>query len=306
MPDWDAIIVGGGPAGLTAGLYLRRGQQHTLLLEKERTGGTIMNVEWIENYPGFPEGVNGSQLAMDMKNQAVKSGLEITKEEVIELQPSPGVMTLIGKDDTAYTCSALILAGGAKSKKLNVPGEESLSGKGVFTCAFCDGGQFSDQTVVVCGSGDSGVTEALYLAQIASKVILIEILPDITATAILKDRVLESSKIKVQCGLRVKSIVGTEQVKGIEYIDEASGQSGTLAANGVLVHVGLDPNTGYLEGILPLDPSGHIKVNQYMETEIPGIFAAGDIRSDSPKQVSTAVGDGAAAAISAMKFLQIL
>ena len=306
MPDWDAIIIGGGPAGLTAGLYLCRGNWRTLLLEKETLGGYIMNVEYIENYPGFPEGVVGSQLGMDMKNQALKYGLRTEKNEVLALQNSTGNRTVSCADGTSYTASAVIIAGGSVPKKLGVPGEEKLRGSGVISCAFCDGGQFKDRVVAVCGGGDAGVTGALYLAKIASKVILIEAMPSLTATAILWDRVKDNPKIEVHCGTKVTAIVGESQVEGVEFVEEGKGQRGTLKADGVLVHVGLDPNTDYLEGVVPLDKQRQVIVNEWMETEIPGIFAAGDIRSKSPGQVSTAVGDGANAAMAAQRFLQKL
>lgn len=304
MPDWDAIIIGGGPAGLTAGLYLCRGNWRTLLIEKETLGGYIMNVEYIENYPGFPEGVVGSQLGMDMKNQALKYGLKTERNEVIMLQNSPGNKTVSCADGTSYTASAVIIAGGSVPKKLGVPGEDKLRGSGVISCAFCDGSQFSGKVVAVCGGGDAGVTGALYLAKIASKVILIEAMPALTATAILRDRVKVNPKIEVRCGTKVTAISGESQVEGIEFVEEGSGLKGTLKVDGVLVHVGLDPNTDYLEGVVPLDRQRQVMVNEGMETEIPGIFAAGDIRSGSPGQVSTAVGDGAAAGMSAQKFLQ--
>jgi thioredoxin reductase (NADPH) len=304
MPDWDAVIIGGGLAGLTAGLYLGRGNRRTLLLEKESVGGYIMNTEWLENYPGFPDGVVGSQLGMDMKNQAVKYGLKTQRAEVVSLQGSPGGKTVICMDGTSYTASVVIIAGGSVPKKLGVPGEEKLRGSGVFSCAFCDGGQFTDQEVAVVGSGDSGITEGLSLANIASKVYIIELLPEITATAVLRDRAKQNPRIEIRCGLKVTAITGEEQVEGIEFVEEKTGQKGTLKVDGVLVHVGLDPNTDYLEGVVPLDEERQVKVNQMMETEVPGIFAAGDIRSGSPRQVSTAVGDGATAGMAAQRFLQ--
>jgi thioredoxin reductase (NADPH) len=306
MPDWDAVIIGGGPAGLTTGLYLCRGNWRTLLIEKETLGGYIMNVEYIENYPGFPEGVVGSQLGMDMKNQAIKYGLKTERNEVLALEGSPGNKAISCADSTTYTALAVIIAGGSVPKKLGVPGEDKLRGSGVISCAFCDGGQFNGRVVAVCGGGDAGVTGALYLAKIATKVILIEAMPALTATAVLRDRVKDNPKIEVRCGTKVAAIVGDSQVEGIEIVEEKSGQKGTLKVDGVLVHVGLDPNTDYLEGVVPLDSQRQVIVNEWMETEIPGIFAAGDIRSKSPGQVSTAVGDGAAAGMSAQRFLQKL
>ncbi len=306
MSDWDVVIIGGGPAGLTAGLYLSRGNWRTLLLEKESVGGYIMNVEYIENYPGFADGVVGSVLGMEMKNQAAKYGLKIERAEATTLQSSPGSKWVNCLDGSNYTAGAVIIAGGSIPKKLGVPGEEKFRGNGVINCAFCDGGEFVDRVLAVCGGGDAGVTEALYMANLASKVILIEVLPELTATAVLQDRAKENQKIEIRCGVKVETIVGDSQIEAIEFLEEGSGQKGTLKVDGVLVHVGLDPHTAYLEGVVPLDSQRQVVVNECMETEIPGIFAAGDIRSGSPRQVATAAGDGATAGMAAQRFLQNL
>jgi thioredoxin reductase (NADPH) len=304
VPDFNAIIIGGGPAGLTAGLYLCRGGWRTLLIEKETVGGYIMNIDLIENYPGFPGGVVGSQLGMEMKQQAVKYGLKTERNEVVMLDSSTENITVSCADGTVYTASVVIISGGSVPKKLEVPGEAKLSGNGVISCAFCDGARFKDQVVAVIGGGDSGLSGALYLAKIASKVTVIEALPELTATAILRDRVKENRKIDVRTGVKVSSILGESTVEGIEV--EEKGKKITLKTDGVLVQVGLDPNTDYLEGVVPLDRQHQVVVNTFMETEVPGIFAAGDIRSQSPGQVSTAVGDGAVAAVSAQQYLQKL
>jgi thioredoxin reductase (NADPH) len=304
MPDFNAVIIGGGPAGLTAGLYLCRGNWRTLLIEKETVGGYIMNIDFIENYPGFPDGVMGSQLGMEMKNQAQKYGLKTERNEVVMLESSPENKTVYCADGAAYTTSAVIISGGSVPKKLGVSGEEELSGKGVISCAFCDGSQFQNRTVAVIGGGDSGVSGALYLAKIASKVIIIEAMPQLTAEAILRDRAKENPRIEVRCKTSISAILGENKVEGIEI--KENGQKITLKTDGVLVHVGLDPNTDYLEGIVPLDQQRQVIVSTFMETEIPGIFAAGDIRSQSPGQVATAVGDGAVAAMSVQQYLQKL
>ena len=303
MSDWDAVVIGGGPAGLTAGLYLGRGNYRTVILEKENVGGYIMNVEMIENYPGFTDGVPGSQLAMDMKNQAKKYGVQLQRGEVTGIQSFSGKKWLTCADGTNYLARAVIIAGGSVPKKMGVPGEESFRGQGVFNCAFCDGGDFVDLVVAVCGGGDSGLTEALYMSRIASRVIIVEALPRITATAILQDRVKENPKIEVRTGERVKAILGSNRVEALELL-KGDGSPETLKVDGVLVHIGLDPNTGYLEGIVPLDDRKQVIVNEWMETRVPGIYAAGDIRSSSPRQVATAVGDGAIAGMSAQRYLQ--
>jgi thioredoxin reductase (NADPH) len=303
MFDWDVVIIGGGPAGLTAGLYLSRANRRTLLLDKDTAGGYIRNIELIENYPGFAGGISGAKLAAEMVSQAVKYGLQIENAEVTGLELFSGTRYVGCSRGQGYTANIVIFTGGSKNKKLGVPGEAELLGKGVFECALCDGGHFAGKVVAVCGGGDAGVTEALYMAKIAAKVILIEAMPVLTATAVLRDRVKAQSKIEVRCGIKVEAITGADKVEAIELLDE-KGKKSTLKADGVLVHIGLEPNTGYLDGIVPLDDHGQIIVNAKMESEVPYVLAAGDIRSGSPRQVVTAVGDGAIAAITAQRLLQ--
>ena len=303
MFDWDVVIIGGGPAGLTAGLYLSRANRRTLLLDKDTAGGYIRNIELIENYPGFAGGISGAKLAAEMVSQAVKYGLQIENAEVTGLELFSGTRYVGCSRGQGYTANIVIFTGGSKNKKLGVPGEAELLGKGVFECALCDGGHFAGKVVAVCGGGDAGVTEALYMAKIAAKVILIEAMPVLTATAVLRDRVKAQSKIEVRCGIKVEAITGADKVEAIELLDE-KGKKSTLKADGVLVHIGLEPNTGYLDGIVPLDDHGQIIVNAKMESEVPYVLAAGDIRSGSPRQVVTAVGGGAIAAITAQRLLQ--
>ena len=185
-PDLDVIVVGGGPAGLTAGLYLSRGKLSTLILEAESFGGKIKNLELIENYPGFAKGVAGAQLATEMQNQAATYGAQFETGKVIELENYSSSKCVICDNGKSFTSTSVIFAGGSQPKKLGVPGETEFAGKGVFTCAFCDGSQFEGQHVVVCGGGDAGVTEALYMAKIASRITIIEMMPSLTACALLQ------------------------------------------------------------------------------------------------------------------------
>ncbi len=304
MFDYDAIIIGGGPAGLTAGLYLSQGMWRTLLLERETFGGPTSNYEYVENYPGFPEGVSGADLGSRMVTQATKFGLELKNAEVVGIELYGSCMYAMCAGGTGYSTSVIIIAGGCRPKKLGVPGEERLQGKGIFTCGFCDGSQYVDRVVAVCGGGDAGVTEALYMKKLASKVILFEVMPDLTASPILQERALSNPKLEIRCETKVEAIVGESQVEAIEYLELGGGQRGTLEVDGILVHIGLRPNTSYLKGIVPLDSQGRVIVNEKMETEVPNILAAGDIRSGSLNQIITAAGDGVTAAITAMRQLQ--
>jgi thioredoxin reductase (NADPH) len=301
--DYDAIIIGGGPAGLAAGLYLSRGKYRTLLVDKEGFGGQLKNMEWIENYPGFSQGVSGPQLASEMISQATGFGLQIDFGEVNGMELYSGSRCVNLADGRTFTAEAVIVAGGCRRKKLGVPGELEFEGKGVFGCALCDGDQFTGKVVAVCGGGDTGVTEAIYMTKIASKVILLEALPQLMATPVLQDRARGSEKLEIHCGARLESIAGDTHVEAIMFETEP-GRKTSLPVDGVLIDVGMEPQTAFLESIVDLDPDRRIGVDGSMATSIPYVFAAGDIRSGSPGQVVTAVSDGAIAAIHAQRALQ--
>jgi len=304
MLDFDAIIIGGGPAGLTAGLYLSRAGYRALLIDKDGFGGNVKNAEWIENYPGFGAGVAGSHLASEMMTQALDSGLQMEMAEVagIESYTESRCVQLI--DGRYFTANALIIASGCRPRKLNIPGERELEGKGVFECALCDGGRFQDKSVVVCGGGDRGVTEALYMAKIASQVYLVEAEATISASAILQERARSNKKVHLRCGAKVIAISGNGRVETVEIQDSATREKESLKVDGVLIAVGIEPNTEFIGNLLSVDSEGRVVVNEKMQTSLPFIFAIGDIRSNSPGQVATAVGDGATAAISVQRLLQ--
>lgn len=304
MFDYDVIIIGGGPAGITAGIYLARAGYRVLLLEKNIFGGQLKNIDFIENYPGFAEGISGPQLASEMVNQAVRFGVKLEQGEVIGIESFSSTRLVNCADGKGYTCAAVIVAGGTRPKKLGIPGEDIFQNKGVIHCALCDGGRFLNGIVAVCGGGDAGVTEALYLTKLVSKVILFEIMPELTATAILKERAFKEPKLEIRCNTKVLQIAGDEKVKAVEIIQTITGEKETLNVDGVLVHAGIIPNTDYLDGTIPLDEAGQIIINNKLETEVPSIAAAGDIRSGSPWQVAAAVGDGTIAAITIQRFLQ--
>lgn len=306
MFDYDAVIVGGGPAGLAAGLYLSRAKRRAVLIERDLFGGNLKNIEWVENYPGYAEGVSGAQLASEMVKQATRYGLQIEQGEVTGIEFFSSCRWVGCADGQGFTTAVVIIAAGARPRKLGVPGEDTLAGKGVFSCALCDGGHFLDRTVVVCGSGDSAVTEALYLTNLAAKVVLLARGPALKATAVLQERARTNPKLEIRCGSRVEAILGDGRVESIECFETESGLVCTLPADGVLVRVGVEPNTSYLDSVVAVDEGGQILVDARMETETPFILAAGDIRSGSPRQIVTAASDGAVAAIRAEALLHEL
>ncbi|MFC1977846.1 NAD(P)/FAD-dependent oxidoreductase [Chloroflexota bacterium] len=299
---YEVIIIGAGPAGLTAALYTSRAKLRTLILEKESLGGELMNRDVIDNYPGYPDGILGPELGSNMVRQAKNYGAEIKLGEVekIESQQNYKVVTTTSGN---YLGKTVIIAGGASPEKLGVPGEQEFADRGVIYCATCDGYRFTDKVVAVAGGGDSGITEALFLARVASKVIIIERMPNCTANRTLMEKALSNTKFEIKCGVKIEAIRGSEQVEALELCNVPTGQKEVLEVDGILVHVGIKPNTDYLEDSIPLNDKGQIIVNENMETAIAGIFAVGDIRHNSPGQISTAVGDGATAALSLQRQL---
>jgi len=307
--DYDLIIVGCGPAGLAAGLYAGRGRLKVLLLGKETAGGEMRGIEQVENYPGFPDGVSGAKLGLEMMKQAMKYGLQFKLAEVegIELQQDYKVVKakVIRAGEAAYLAKAVIIAGGAYPRKLGAPGENEFAGKGVSYCGVCDAPQFKERVVAVAGGGDAGLTEALYLTRIASDITIIELMPQLTASKILQERVLANPKMKICCGTKIEAIIGDDQVKELKLLNVLTSERTTLQVGGLLVRIGLEPNTSYLKGLLSLDSEGYVLVNEQLETSIPGIFAAGDIRHGSSRQIATAVGDGVTAALSADRLIKL-
>ncbi|MFC2040791.1 NAD(P)/FAD-dependent oxidoreductase [Chloroflexota bacterium] len=302
---YDVIIIGAGPAGLTAGLYTSRAKLNTLIIEREKFGGELLDRDLIENYPGYPNGVSGPELGSNMASQVMNYGTQIQFDEVEQIDIDEDYKTVKTAQGN-YRSKALIIAGGAHPMKLGVPGEQEFADRGVFYCATCDGPRFANKEVAVAGGGNSGMTEALLLARMVSKVTIIEMLPQLTGTKILQERISSNPKIETMCGVKIEAIRGDDQVKALDLLDMQTGQKSTLEVDGILVWIGLIANTDYLKGKVPLNEKGQILVNAQMETEIPGVFAAGDIRHNSPMQITTAVGDGATAALSLERYLQSL
>ncbi|UCD54557.1 MAG: thioredoxin-disulfide reductase [Dehalococcoidia bacterium] len=299
---YELIIIGGGSAGLTAGIYTSRDKLNSLLIEKGLVGGQIGTAEMVENYPGFPDGIGGFELTDLMQRQATKFGLKTVTAEVTGIEPQKKQI-VVKTSEGNYTAQAVIIASGSERRKLGIPGEEKFSGKGVAYCATCDAPLFRDAHVAIVGGGDVAITEALHLAKFASKVTLIHRRNQLRASAGLQEQALSHPKIEFIWDTVVEEIEGDNLVRRIKLRQVKTGEKSTLEVGGVFVSVGLKPNTDYLKGVLKLDEGGHIITNEKMETEVPGIFAAGDIRHNSARQAITAAGDGATAAFYAEKFL---
>ena len=302
---YDVIIIGGGAAGLTAGIYTCRAGLKTLMLERLMPGGQVINAAHIENFPGFPDGISGAEIGPLMQQQAMKYGLDIRLGEVEELAQNGSYWqaSAWGED---YFGSAVIVAGGSTLRKLGVPGEEELYGAGVSYCATCDGGFFMNQTVGVVGGGDSALDEALVLTEYASKVIVFHRSDTFSGEKVLQERVLSNPKIEVRWNTAICEVLGDGQVEGVGTKDEVSGETSRVDLSGVFIYIGLDPNTEYLQDVLPLDNAGHIPTDIWMSTPARGIFAAGDIRQNSAAQLVSAAGDGATAGIAARRYVEAL
>ena len=303
MREYDLVVVGGGVAGLTAGLFGARYGLKTIILEKMMTGGQIINVEQIENYPGFPQGISGAELGLFIQQQAMDNGCEVDMAEVTRLVPQPPYFTLETTDE-AFHAKAIILAVGSTLRRLGVPGEEEYEGRGVSYCATCDGPLFAGKDVGVVGGGDSAADEALTLTQYASRVILFHRRDQLRAQQVLRDRVLAQPQIEVRWNTEVTEVLGSEKgVSGVRVQDTRTGETSEVGLAGLFIYVGLEPNTAFLRGVVELDNAGHIVTDISMQTSLPGIYAAGDIRQKSAAQVLTSAADGATAAIHAASYI---
>jgi len=302
MAKYEVIIIGGGPAGLTAGLYTSRAGLKSLLVERGMFGGQIVNATLVENYPGFPKGISGAELGSLLHQQAVKYGLEVVTAEVTGLaQGQPyGVSTTEGN----FEAMSIIIAAGSEYRKLGVTGEERLSGHGVSYCATCDGFLFRDREVAVVGGGDTAITDALELSRHAKKVYVIHRRDQLRAGQVLQQRAFAQTKLEFIWSTVVEEALGDRLLEGLRLRNVKTGQQSNLQVDGLFVAVGLMPNSQQFFNILELDDAGYIVTDETMATSAPGIFAAGDIRRNSARQVAAAVGDGATAAMSAFRYLQ--
>jgi len=301
--DYQLIILGGGPGGLTAGLYAARDRIKALLIEKGALGGQVLVTDWIDNYPGFPDGLSGFELVEKMAAQAARFELETKYEQVTGLELSEQTKKLVLENGETLTCQSLIIATGARPNKLGIPGEEQLTGKGVSYCATCDGPFYKDQEIIVVGGGDTAVQEADFLTKFASKVTVVHRRDQLRATKVLQEKAFANKRVEFLWNSQVQEIKGENGVdKAV--IRDNSGNITEMAVTGVFVLIGTIPNNE----ILPLDQLGadefgFIMTDDEMRTKVPGVMAVGDIRSKSVRQVINAAGEGAVAAIAAEEYL---
>ncbi len=302
---YDVIIVGGGPAGLTAGLYTSRGKLNSLLIEKGLTGGLVTTTEMVENYPGFDEGITGAELAQKMEKQATRFGLEIIQGSVTRISVNGKIKLLTFDDNKQYEAKTVIFATGAHPRYLKVEGEDEFRGKGVSYCATCDGAFFKGEKIAVVGGGDSAVQEAIFLTKFADTVYIIHRRDQLRAEKILQERALSNPKITLIWNSIVEKIAGDNSgVKGVHIKNVKTQEIRILDVQGVFIYIGYNPNSEFLAGLANLDANNYIITDENMCTSAPGIFAAGDVRSKPLKQIATAVGDGATAAVAAEKYIE--
>ncbi len=302
--DYDIVIIGAGPAGLTAGIYAARARMDVLLLEKAVPGGQVLVTDWIENYPGFPEGISGFDLSEKLKTQAEELGLKIETAEVHSLNLAGKVKEIILKD-RSITSKSLIIASGASPRKLGI-GEDKFIGKGISFCATCDAPFFKEKTVVAIGGGDTAVQEAIYLTKFAKKVYLIHRRDELRATKILQERAFKNDKLEIVWDSVATGVEGFFGVESVKIKNVKTNEEKTLKADGCFIWVGILPNTEFLNESLKTDEAGFIQADKNMQTSVPGVFAVGDVRDTPLRQIATAVGDGAMAAVSAEHFIENL
>lgn len=300
---YDVIIIGGGPAGMTAGLYASRARLRTLLIENGLFGGQMTTTELIENYPGFPQGVSGEELSRLMEEQAKRFGMEAISDEVTEVSLEKDLKR-VKTYEGEFFCRALIICTGTEYRKLGVPGEEKLKGRGISYCATCDGAFFRDSRIIVVGGGDSALTEALFLTKFVSELTIIHRRDALRATKIYQERVLSNPKIKFLWNSVVQEIKGDSVVRAVVVKNVKTGEVKEVETEGAFLFIGLMPRTQFLKELVQLDEAGYIVTNENCETSIKGIFAAGDCRKKLLRQISTSVGDGATAAFAAEKYLE--
>lgn len=301
---YDTIVVGGGPAGLTASLYMAREGIDTLVIEKAGLGGQASITQTLDNFPGFDEGIAGAEFAARLGRQARKFGVEILQaQDVTDVSQDGQYLCVTTGTGDEYGARAVLLASGARYRRLGIPGEEQLIGTSIHFCATCDGAFYKGKKVLVIGGGNSGFEEGLFLTRFASQVDIVEHNPVAKASQVAQDKVAEKPNMSVTLNHDVKEFRGKDKLEAVVVEDRATGEQKEWQYDGVFVFIGLMPNNDLLSGKAALDPWGFVKT-EHMLTSIPGVFAAGDVRSGSTKQAASATGEGATAALMIREYLK--
>ncbi len=304
MPLERVIILGSGPAGLTAALYTARANLNPLVIAGDQVGGQIALTSEVENYPGFPEGLSGPELVEKFRQQAERFGARMEYDLATAVDFTKGPPFTVQTQRQAYQTWSVIIATGASPKRLGVPGEREYLGRGVSNCATCDGFFFRGKDVVVVGGGDSALEEGIFLTKFATRVRIIHRRDALRASAILQERARKNPKISFIWNTVVEEIVGEETVKGVRVRNVHSGETDFLATDGVFIFIGHRPNSALFEGQLALDEHGYLITDEHMMTSVPGVFAAGEIQDPIWRQIATSVGQGAAAAMACTRWLE--
>lgn len=300
--EYDLVIVGGGAAGLTAGMYAARYGLRTVIIEQMIAGNQVINAQKIEDFPGFPQGLSGAELGPLMMEQAIDAGAEMAMQEATVVRLDGNYRIIETTADT-YRTKALVIAAGSNRRKLGIDGEDEFLGRGISHCATCDGPLFNGEVVGVVGGGDSAADEALTLTEYAQQVVLFHRSNQFQAQKVLQERLMSHPKLDVSLNTVVESILGDGTVTGVQVRNVVTNLVDRVDLSGLFIYVGLEPNTKFLMDVLKPDKAGHIPVNLWLETAVPGIYAAGDIRQHSAAQLATAAGDGATAAIAAFHYV---
>jgi len=302
-PQYDVIIIGGGAAGLAAAIYAVRAMLKTLVIERQAIGGQILYTGEIENYPGFPEPISGPDLALLYEKQAIRFGTEFEYDTITSLDVNGPVKTVIG-EEARYTAKTVIITTGGEHNKLEVPGEEEFSGRGVSYCATCDGNFFKGQDVTVVGGGDAAMDEGTYLTRMTNSVTVVHRRDELRASKILQQRAFGNPKMSFVWDSAITEIKGNGDVSSILVENLKTGEITERETSGVFVYIGFHPINDFMVGSVDLDPAGHVVTDLQMRTSVPGVFAAGDVRTFSERQLANAVGDGVAAALVAYRYIQ--